>query len=70
MTQPLSRREQKALRKAGSQGSDPAVTVNTSGVRSGLVYMVANLIAVFVFPFWMLWQGFIEWVGRRGDKTA
>lgn len=67
MTHELSRREQKALEK--NQSKKPMITVDTKGMKSGVFYILRNIIAVFIFPFWMMSENFKEWVGRRrGDN--
>jgi len=62
---PLSRRERKALRKAGQKPSKPLVSVDTKGMEDSIKYMAVSVIAVFVFPFWLLWQNFREWREER-----
>ena len=65
MTHQLSRRERKAMRHAGTEPSKPLITVDSKGIKSGVVYIMANVVAVFVFPFWMIYRSFVEWREER-----
>lgn len=67
MSQQLSRRERKEMRRAGgSEPPKPMITVDTKGMKAGVVYIFANVVAVFVFPFWMVYRSFVEW--REGRE--
>lgn len=60
MTHQLSRRERKAMRRAGNEPAKPLITVDSKGIKSGVVYVITNVIAVFIFPFWMVYRSFVE----------
>ena len=60
MTHQLSRRERKAMRHAGNEPSKPFITVDSKGIKSGVVYIMANVIAVAIFPFWMIYRSIRE----------
>jgi len=66
MTHQLSRRERKAMRRAGNKPAKPMISVDSKGIKHGIVYVFANVVAVFIFPFWMAFQDFKEW--REGRK--
>ncbi len=65
MTHQLSRRERKALMHAGNEPAKPLITVDSKGIKSGVVYVLANVIAVSIFPFWMIYRSFVEWREAR-----
>lgn len=65
MTHKLSNRERKAVRRAGYKPSKPMVTVDTKGMKEGIAYAIACVVAVFIFPFWLLVQNFKEWREER-----
>ena len=65
MTHQLSRRERKAMRRAGNEPSKSLITVDSKGIKSGVVYVLANVVAVFIFPFWMIYRSFVEWMEGR-----
>ena len=53
------------MRRAGNEPSKPLITVDKVGIKRGIAYMIANIVAVFIFPFWLLAQNFKEWVEER-----
>ena len=66
MTHQLSRRERKAMERAGGQEpAKPMISVDSKGIKRGMVYVMANVVAVAVFPFWMVYQDFMEWREAR-----
>jgi len=66
MTHQLSRRERKAMRRAGYKpGKNPLITVDSKGIKSGIAHVIANVIAVFIFPIWLLYMNFQEWREER-----
>ncbi len=65
MTHQLSRRERKAMRHAGNEPAKPMISVDSKGIKSGVVYIMANVVAVFVLPFWMIYRNFVEWREER-----
>ena len=66
MTHQLSRRERKALKHAGNEPSKPFITVDSKGIKSGVVYIMKNVVAVAIFPFWMIYRSIREW--REGKE--
>jgi len=65
MTHQISRRERKAMRRAGYKPDKPMITVDSKGIKSGIAYVIANVVAVFIFPLWLLFQNFKEWREER-----
>lgn len=72
MTHKLSRREQKAMDSIKPK-KRINVTVDTKGIKQGIAYTLANLVAVFIFPFWLMYVQFQEWrelrERRNGQET-
>lgn len=65
MTHQLSRREQKAMAKLGQKPKKPMLTVDTKSIKDGIVFVIANVVAVFVFLPWLALQNFRAWRKER-----
>lgn len=68
MTQQLSRRERKLMRRAGHEPAKPMVTVDTRGMKAGIAHIAMSIAAVFIFPIWMLYHSFREWKEDTNDN--
>jgi len=62
-----SRAEKKHIARLERQHK-PIISVDTGGIKDGIVSTVAALIAVFVFPFWLMYVQFGEWREMRRRK--